>query len=410
MVKSFMLRYAPIISLAILMLAMGLFNTLVPLRLETFDYSEFAIGSVGSVYYLGMFIGSLSVLKFLDRVGPSKTFIISTLTLSFVTMMSGFEDDLILWVVTRFIAGYSLAWIYVVVESWVLRVSNSNNRGKNLAIYMIVLYLGQSGGQLFLSFTGISTIIPFVFASVLGLISIGPIIAVKDVMPSIKIPDALGFFNLYKISPTGILGCVLSGLLLGSIYSLLPLYFKETGYDVSSVATFMSLVIAGGVVMQYPFGLLADCFDRRIVLILLCAAGIVASGLMIAIDYFTAQHEIMAVVLVFVFGGIIFSIYPTSLNHTCDYVDGSYIVEVTQGMMLAYGVGSALGPVSVSLAMKYFGPDGIFYSFIFSLILMIIFMSIRMVTSEKAVGVGGEYVGSPPHVEFDDDKSSTKKD
>jgi len=406
MVKTFMIRYAPIISIAILMLAMGLFNTLVPLRLEALNYSEFAIGFVGSIYYLGMFIGSMSVLKFLDSVGPSKTFILSTLILSFVTIMPGFDDDLILWIVTRFIAGFSLAWVYVVVESWVLRVSNRNNRGKNLAIYMIVLYLGQSGGQLFLGITDILTIVPFILASVLGLIAIGPIISVKDAMPSIKIPNALGFFNLYKISPTGILGCVLSGLLLGSIYSLLPLYFKETGYDITSVATLMSLVIAGGVVMQYPFGLLADCMDRRIVLIILCAAGIVVSGLMIAIDYFTAQHEILAFVLVFIFGGITFSIYPTSLNHTCDYVDSNYVVEVTQGMMLAYGAGSSLGPVSISLTMKYFGPDGIFYSFIFSLIVMIIFMSIRMIASNKSVGVGGEYIGSPPHVEFDNNTQS----
>ncbi|MCH9753490.1 MAG: MFS transporter [Alphaproteobacteria bacterium] len=270
MVRMFMLRYAPIMSLAIMMMAMGLFNTLVPLRLEALQYSELAIGFVGSIYYLGMFIGSISVIKFLDKVGPSKTFIFSTLALSFVAIIPGLNESLIIWIVTRFIGGYSLAWVYVVVESWVLRVSTKNNRGRNLAVYMIVLYLGQSVGQLFLGFTGIVTILPLAVASILCFTSIGPIISVKNVMPNIKIPDALGFFNLYKISPTGILGCVLSGLLLGSIYSLLPLYFKETGYDVATVATLMSLTIAGGVVMQYPFGLLADCMDRRMILIILC--------------------------------------------------------------------------------------------------------------------------------------------
>ncbi|MCH9753489.1 MAG: hypothetical protein K0T99_01140 [Alphaproteobacteria bacterium] len=138
--------------------------------------------------------------------------------------------------------------------------------------------------------------------------------------------------------------------------------------------------------------------------------GVMVSGLMICIDYFTSIHSMLAFVLVFVFGGVTFSIYPMSLNHTCDYVDNDYIVEVTQGMMLAYGFGSAVGPVSVSLTMQYFGPNGIFYTFIVSLLLMIIFMIIRIIASDKAVGVGGGYIGSAPHVEVEQNTEHSSKE
>lgn len=393
-------RFTPFLSLGILMLATGLFNTLIPLKLKVDDYSDFVIGGLGSLYYFGMFLGSISILKFLNKVGPSKTFIFATLSLAIVTIIPGFQTNLALWGVARLIGGYSLAWLYVVVESWVLNISNNANRGKNLAIYMIVLYLGQSGGQLFLGVTDISTIMPFVIAASLTVLSIVPITVIRGTMPHIQIPDAIGFKKLYKISPTGIMGCIVSGVVLASVYSLLPVYFKDNGYDIKVVATLMSVVIAGGVLLQYPFGLISDRVDRRIMLILLCFAGIVMSFAMIFASYLPVRSDALLFVLTFLFGGLTFSIYPISLNHTCDYIDSKYVVEATQGMLLAYGIGSFLGPVSISLTMSFLGPNGLFYSFIVTLLFMIIFMIIRMRASNKAIGVGGGYVGSTPHVEL----------
>jgi len=393
-------RFTPFISVAILMLGTGLFGTLIPLKLKIDNHSDFIIGGLGSIYYFGMLLGSISVLKFLNKVGPSRTFIIAALVLAIVTIIPGFQSNLILWSVSRFIGGYCLAWLYIVVESWVLNISNNKNRGKNLAIYMIVLYLGQSGGQLFLGVTNIDTITPFVLAVVLTVFSIVPITIIKGTMPHIKIPDALGFAKLYKISPRGMIGCIVSGLVLASLYSLLPVYFKDNGYDVKTVATMMSVLIAGGVLLQYPFGLISDHFDRRIVMILLCVGGIVMSGAIILADYFGLKNEILICALIFLFGGITFSIYPISLSHTCDHVDNNYVVEATQGMLLAYGIGCVLGPVSISLATWAFGPNGLFYSVIIDLLFMVIFMMMRIRASNKAIAIGGEYVGSTPHVEL----------
>jgi len=389
-------RVTPFISMTILMLGVGLFNTLVPLTLNVEGYSEFVIGAVGSIYYLGMFAGSISVLKFLGKVGPSKVFILSTLVLSFVTLVPGLKLDLIIWCISRFIGGYSLAWLYIVVESWLLNSSTKNNRGQYLALYMIVLYVGQAAGQLFLKITGISGVTPFVLASALTLGASIPMILVKNPMPSIGIPQSMGFIKFYKISPTGIIGCVISGVLLASVYSLLPVYLKESNYNTGEIATMMAISITGGVVLQYPFGIISDKIDRRLVLILLSILGVFISLVMVGMTYFDLKGDILIASLMFVFGGITFSLYPISLNHTCDYVDNSYIVEATQGMMLAYGAGSVIGPVTISIIMGYVGPSGIFYSFALAFCVMLLFMLTRMFLSRKTISAqGSSYIKHP---------------
>lgn len=382
-------RATPFISMTILMLGAGLFNTLVPLKLQVEGYSEFIIGTIGSIYYLGMFVGSINVLKFLGKVGPSKVFILSTLVLSFVTLIPGLKLNLIVWCISRFVGGYSLAWLYIVVESWLLNSSTKSNRGQYLAIYMIVLYVGQAAGQLFLKVTGISGVTPFVLASALILGASIPMILVKNPMPSIGIPESMGLMQLYKISPTGIIGCMVSGVLLASIYSLLPVYLKESNYTTGEVATMMATAITGGVVLQYPFGVISDKIDRRLVLMLLSVLGVLISFAMVGITYFSLKGDILISILMFVFGGITFSLYPISLNHTCDYVENSYVVEVTQGMMLSYGAGSVIGPITISLIMGKVGPSGIFYSFALAFCVMLLFMFTRMFLSRKRIAAHG---------------------
>jgi MFS family permease len=389
-------RSTPFISMTILMLGVGLLNTLVPLTLNVEGYSEFVVGAVGSVYYLGMFAGSISVIKFLDKVGPSKVFILATLVLSFVTLVPGLKINLIIWCAARFIGGYSLAWLYILVESWLLNSSTKNNRGQYLAIYMIVLYVGQAAGQLFLQVTGISGLTPFVLASALTIAAGIPMILAKNPMPSIGIPQSMGFIKLYKISPTGIIGCVISGVLLASVYSLLPVYLKESNYNTSEIAATMAISITGGVVLQYPFGVISDKIDRRFVLILLSILGVFISFVMLGITYFDLKGDMLIASLMFVFGGITFSLYPISLNHTCDYVDNRYVVEVTQGMMLAYGAGSVIGPVTISIIMSKVGPSGIFYSFALAFCLVLIFMLTRIFLSRKTISTkGSSYIKHP---------------
>lgn len=55
------------------------------------------------------------------------------------------------WMSWRFIAGIGCAMIWVVVESALMCSGTSHNRGRLLAAYMMVYYMGTFLGQLLVS-------------------------------------------------------------------------------------------------------------------------------------------------------------------------------------------------------------------------------------------------------------------
>ncbi len=71
--------------------------------------------------------------------------------------------------------------------------------------------------------------------------------------------------QLFRLSPLGVLGGLSSGIIIGVVYGLMPIYIAQH-FSVGFVAIFMAAIILGGAVLQYPIGWLSDRFDRRVVL------------------------------------------------------------------------------------------------------------------------------------------------
>ena len=66
----------------------------------------------------------------------------------------------------------------------------------------------------------------------------------------------------------------------------------------------------------------------------------------------------------FVYGGMMFSIYPLSVAHTNDHPEADDRVMVTTNLLLVYGLGAILGPVVGGILISFFGHYSIFGMFI----------------------------------------------
>ena len=64
--------------------------------------------------------------------------------------------------------------MYTVAESWINDLSENNNRGKALSIYMMVSMAGSAVGQLFLNIANPETASLFMLVSILISISLVP--------------------------------------------------------------------------------------------------------------------------------------------------------------------------------------------------------------------------------------------
>jgi len=64
----------------------------------------------------------------------------------------------------------------------------------------------------------------------------------------------------------GVNGCIISGIVLGSLYGLMPLYLNHRGVSDAGIGFWMAVMVSAGIVGQWPIGRLADRFGRLLVL------------------------------------------------------------------------------------------------------------------------------------------------
>lgn len=349
---------SPFLSLILLILASGLCNTFISLRLEIEGYSPETIGSVTASLYAGIFVGSLWIDRWISKTGHIRSFVTFAGLTTILTLAQAIWIDPLYWGIIRFLGGICTSGIFIVIESWLLMQATPALRGAILSIYLAVFYLALSAGQLLIHVSDPLSSIPFYIIALLSAASILPLTLKKITEPKIESSTRLQTTELFKISPFGLVGVVVSGILLAAVYGLVPVYAKEIGLTISEIGNLMALLIFGGLSFQWPLGRLADKGNRRLVLIstsLLTAI----TGCTIALSGHLSPVWLFG--LIFLFGGFSFTIYPLSMAHACEKVADSQIVSATGGFVLSYGIGAIAGPIMAPLAMNCLGCHGLFY-------------------------------------------------
>lgn len=352
---------APFTSLALMMMASGLFNTFVSVRLEIEGFKTEEIGIVISSLYLGFLLGSIWTDRLISKMGHIPSFIFFGVAIAILVLLQIFWIDPWYWSILRLFGGYCMAGIFIVMESWLLLQSGNEARGTVFAFYLIIAYGGLSLGQFLIDLSPPEGMWPFFITSGLLLISIIPIAMGKVSAPKIKEAKRLSVFKLFKISPLGLIGTIFSGILLAGIYGLVPVYAKEVGMSISDIGTFMAVLIFGGLCLQWPLGYWADKTNRKRVLMV---AAFFTALLSVAIAFL--DHSIplsLLFLLTWAFGGFAFTLYPLSIGHACEHLKDEQIVAATGGFVLSYGFGAIVGPLLAPIAMELLGDAGLFYFF-----------------------------------------------
>ncbi|WP_127753302.1 MFS transporter [Devosia sp. 1566] len=343
-------------SVAILMLGNGALSTLIGLRMTNTGASSLAVGAVTAAFFAGLTFGSLQCFRFIKQAGHIRAFAAFASVYSAASLGHALSDNLILWAALRFAEGVCLAGIYMCIESWLNAEASNKTRGLIVSSYMVTLYAAMAAGQQLLNLNAAGSPLLFMIISILLSLSLVPVCLTRSAPPSLPDVSSFSLRALYQASPLGLVGVFLSGGVIGAIYGLAPVYAASTGLGMTGTATFMTVLIAGGVLLQFPLGKLSDAFDRRTIIIGVCGALALLSIAMLTSGY----GSWMFLLSTLLFGGISFSIYPLCLAHANDHVASADLVAASGGLILLNSVGSILGPLIASFSMSLFGPDGLF--------------------------------------------------
>lgn len=343
--------------LAMLMIGNGLQGTLLGVRANIEGFSTMTIGLIMSLYYVGFLLGSIWVPKLIQSVGHIRVFAALASLASGTVLFHGIFSDPTVWCVVRIVTGFSYAGLYIVIESWLNQAATNENRGKIMALYLIVLYAGMAVGQFLLNVADPAQVELFVLTSVLVTLAVLPISLSSRPAPAFITPVRVSIKKLFQISPLGIAGVLISGLASSALFSIGPVYASAMGMSVAQISTFMATFIIGGVAFQAPIGWLSDKFDRRKILI--GAAGVTGTACLIAYGASLVSTTMLIAVMPMI-GGAALSIYGLSTAHTNDHLQGGQIIAASATLILLNGSISVVGPFTATGMMSIFGTNVFF--------------------------------------------------
>ena len=340
--------------LLLLTLAIAVLNTLVPLWLAHENLPTWQVGMVSSSFFTGNLLGTLMTGSLIKRVGFNRSYYLASLIFAAgcagLGLMVGFWS----WMIWRFIAGVGCAMIWVVVESALMCSGTSRNRGRLLAAYMMVYYVGTVLGQLMVSKlpTDLMSVLPWVTGMVLA--AILPLLFTRIVNQNSEHQEATHVWPMLRLRQArlGVNGCIISGIVLGSLYGLMPLYLNHQGVSDSGIGFWMAVMVSAGIVGQWPIGRLADRFGR--LLVLRVQVFVVIMGCLAMLS-----NAAMAPAL-FILGAAGFTLYPVAMAWACEKVEHHQLVAMNQALLLSYTIGSLLGPTFTAMLMQNYSDNLLF--------------------------------------------------
>ncbi len=339
------------------MLGAGLQSTLLGLRATLEGFPTPVTGFILSCYYVGYLLGTSAAPRMMRQIGHIRVFAALAAVASAIILVQGIFVQSVVWSVTRLMSGVCFAGIYVVAESWLNDRASQTNRGRLLAVYMLVLYVGLGAAQFLIIVASPSTATPFMLVSVLISLSMVPIAMSAQQLPQPALPKKVSYAELYRNSPLGVVGVSFSGMISAIIFSMGPVYARLRGLGSGGIATFMAVSILAAVLTQYPVGRLSDRTDRRTVIAGVCAVATIVAGSIVA---FGNMPHALFLLLSAVFSGFALTLYSLSVSHVNDKLEPAQMVDASSALLRLNGCAAAVGPVLAGSLIHAFGPPAYF--------------------------------------------------
>ena len=384
--------WALFLGLGLLMVGNGLSGTLIGIRSELEGFDTVVSGLIMTGYFVGFLAGSHFVRSALGRVGHIRVFAAMASLASASVLIHSVTTQPATWFFMRAATGFCMAGLFVVVESWLNELATNETRGRMLATYMVVSIGSMAGGQLLVGLTSPLTVTLFVVSSVLVSASLVPVtLSATSTPPPIRSVPTVKVRELASVVPTGVVVSLLGGVGAGVLIGMSAIYATSIGMAPARIAIFTAAPLVGGVIFQWPIGLLSDRFSRRAIILLVAIGAAVAAGA----ATLAAGGSNQAVLWMFVLGGLLFPLYSLGLAYSNDWLTPEQRLGGASTLIAINGSGAVIGPVLAAVLMSRWGAQQFFTLLIGTHLLMAALVAVRIVIGDPPPNEDEHYVAFP---------------
>jgi MFS family permease len=341
---------AAIATIASCDIAMGLTFQLLPLLMEARGVPAWVMGLNAAMSPLAILLAGPFLPAVIARFG-SKTVVNTVIVVILATLLSfKLFESLAAWFAIRFVFGIAAGTLFTVSEAWILSFAETGNRGRIMAVYTSILSVTFAIGPAIVPLTGIDGWMPWL----IGMVSVGlsalPLSFVEVSEASFRDNRGGSFRRFVGRAPLLLCAVATATIFDGILLSFFAVFGLRSGLDVQTVSWVLAAGIIGNVLMQYPFGVLADRWSRTGVIAATAAITVV---LCLAMIWAVTSWLIWPVVIVA--GSTAFAVYTISLTILGDSFEGPDLIAGSAAFAAMWGVGGLVGPPITGAAIDAFG-------------------------------------------------------
>lgn len=344
-------------SLTLFVAGTALLTTVVAFELGADGLSTTRIGLILGCYSVGFVLGTLFATRLVRRVGQVRSFAAFAAVACAAALIHPMFFDGALWAVLRVLVGFCAAGLIMVLESWISGRATPVTRGALLGIYQVVFFFAAALGQVLVALGETDDYPIYSVVAMLIVMSLVPLALTRSEAPAPGATDRLRFRQIHALSPSGLFGGMAGGTIVAAFSMMAPVYASNIGMTLGQISRYMAFAVLATMVLQWPVGRLSDLFDRRLTIAVISTLATIAAVVAAAAG---ADHLRVLYIATAPLFGLAACLYPVSLAMINDHMESGDPMAASAGLLLAYGIGTCIGPVGGAFAMQMLGPSGLF--------------------------------------------------
>lgn len=341
-------------SIGVFTFTAGVLFPLLSFILERHGEDSAFIGLSGAAMPLGILFGSIVLPALARRFGAFRLCLTAYIATAAIILLIALTRNFWLWFPLRFALGFAINVMFVISETWINSLAPSKHRGRILGLYVTVAALGFAAGPVVLGLTGTEGPLPFAIAILSPFAALPLLLSARDVLPNAFDDDQGGNVAAFARAAPILLAVVcIVALYDQTALVLFPVYGLGSGLDETTTNLALSVTVLGNVALQIPLGIAAERYDRRIILLILCALTAIGFALLPLVIGGLAAWPLLFAIGAFGFGG--FTVVMVELG---ERFSGSMLLAGNAAFAMAWGTGGIIGPPITGAAMELVGPQG----------------------------------------------------
>jgi MFS family permease len=357
--KSFAILF---VSLFVSMLGLGVISPLMSLYAESLGVTGVWLGIIFSGYNLSRafvmpVVGGLS-----DRLRRRNLFLaLGMIFFGLASVGYVFSSDAVHLFFTRFLQGFGAGMVLPIATAYVGDFMPKGREGTYIGFISVARTLGWGSGPLLggflLDLFGFE--VPFY---VMGILAFASFVLILIGLPKHEVRGGERTGSSFKkiLNNRTLRGLVLyravNAIGTGNLFSFFPLFADSIGLSSAEVGILLSSRILVLSLLQVPFGVLADRYDKTKLVLL---SGIVSAVLLVLIPFSTNFIELL---LIGLFIGISWAVsMPSSTALAAEFGREYGMASVISTVNFGFSVGMIIGPLIAGLIMDFLNLQAVFY-------------------------------------------------